>query len=169
VTVHQPNSRKRSKAKTEAIAEGIIATGAACFEVVKAFASGAIVPVLPYGTRDTDLRYAPRFARDLPPDTKGVPYTTGSIVIYLQQLGKDTSVNIGNNRRAPSRWMLLALALLESFEEGFMDKESTILYIREGKEGYTVNALLKTLRRQRKKYKATVAAQNEAVAILSAV
>jgi hypothetical protein len=166
--VRQPN-RKRSKAITMGIADGILATGEACWSVVQSFASGKIVPVLPRGTRDADIRYAPRFARDLPSDTPGVKYTTASIMYYLQGLSEDPnacSVSLGNDRRAPSRWMLLALELLSLWELGLRDQQSDIIFIREGRVGFQLNALLKTCRKQSHKHRALLAKQKEAISIL---
>jgi len=156
----------KGKLSTSSVAEGIIATVDACRCVVKAFASGRVTTVICHGMRDADLRYAPRFARDLPADTIGVKYTTGHIVEYLQMLGKDTSVDIGNGRRAPSRWMLLSMLLLEMWELELRDQESDIIFIAEGRIGFTLNALLGTCRKQYEKHRALVEKQQEATAIL---
>lgn len=139
------------------VGKGIIATVDTCRAVVAAFADGRLTPEVPYGTRDADIRYAPRFARDLPTDTVGVKYTTGSISAYfLKEYGHNTYVKVEGERKAPSLWMRLAMALLEAFEEGWLDEESTMIFIAEERPGYGLNPLLRELQMRRQAHQILV-------------
>ena len=149
-----------SKKDGAAIAASIIATVDACRAVVNAFADGRLKPELPHGTRDSDFRFAPCFRRDMPHDSSGVPYTIGSIVLHFLDCGKDVRINNGGGHTAPSRWLQLAMALLEGSEEQWLDLESTLNFIREGRPGYRVNALLRELRARRQAHKLLSATQS---------
>jgi hypothetical protein len=149
-----PRGKLSTKEVGGTVGTGIIATVEACRAVVAAFADGRITPAVPAGTRDADLRYAPRFARDSAHRHSGVKYTTGSISAYfLKEYKHNTYVKVEGKRTAPSLWMRLAMALLEAFEENWLDEESTLIFIAEERKGYGLNPLLKELQMQRTVHK----------------
>ena len=134
-------------------AASLLACIACCKSVIAAFASGRATPVIPTGSRVTDLRYAPSAVRGLPPESTGVPYTLGSICTFLYAQGKDVRRNLGKSgRMAPSRWMRVAISLLEAFEEGWLDEQSTLTFIHDGRPGFGMRSLLQSLPEQRTAY-----------------
>lgn len=115
----------------------------ACRAIISAFASGRVTPVIPARSRTTNLRYAPGAVLGLPPTSAGVPYTLGSICSFL-----GVSRNLGG-RRGPSTWMRCAISLIAAFEEGWMDEQSTLTFIHDGRPGFGMRTLLKSLPERR--------------------
>lgn len=138
------------------IAQAILTTVQYCRAVVAGFANGSLsAPQHHVRTKDSDLRAAPGFARGSNLKARNIVLYTSRDVAealsnicgveggFLQSGGKDVP-------RQSSRWIMVAMALLEFFEENPKAEAGTLEAIRDGRPGFTVNSLLKRLRAARK-------------------
>jgi len=137
------------------IANAILATADACRAVVAAFAAGRLpAPVLGRNKR-CDLRAAPGFARGVGiNDSSRVLYSARDVAVVLAEEMSAPNMLISGGRHAPrraSQLVLVALALLEFFEEHPEEKQEMLTNINSCKQGFQIHSLLKTLRSRRSK------------------
>jgi hypothetical protein len=147
------------------IARSILATAEACRAVVAALADGRLPsPVLGRNKR-CDLRAAPGFARGANLDAPGrVLYSSRDVAVLLAQEMNAPNMLISGGRHAPRRagqLVLVAMALLEFFEECPEEKQAMLDNITSCRQGFQTHSLLKTLRKRRSRRAHVILSQSK--------
>ena len=132
----------------EEISQGILASVSACRSLVAAIAEKKISVVLPPNVHAGQIRYAPHFGRGVGKgEVNVVPYT----LTTLAELTGAGYAQKGQKRLQGSKWLRVAMMLLEAEERGIIEPD-TFRKIAECAPGYRVNSLLKMLKTDHKVY-----------------
>jgi hypothetical protein len=130
----------KKRAKAQEHADALIASCIAVEQVIAALAAGKITAPDVSGVAERDIRYAPYFsARRGRNERSTVPYS----IKWIE------SVLIADSK--PSRWIRVAMQLLEGRERGYVD-QYVFDAIANLRPGYNSTQLARRLRLKEKEY-----------------